>query len=147
MDKDISGGMNVKVIACVDDSFGMMFNKRRQSQDSVLRTRILDDLQENLLWMNAYSMKQFAEHNAKNICVDESFMKKAKSADYCFVENISLKEYEEKISEIILYKWNRRYPSDFKFDISLEDQRWKLVETEEFKGSSHEKITKEVYVK
>ena len=51
------------------------------------------------------------------------------------------------IEKIILYRWNRKYPADFRFDINLEDSEWKLAETREFTGSSHEKITEEVYVR
>ena len=29
------------LIACVDDKFGMLFNRRRQSQDRMLRERVL----------------------------------------------------------------------------------------------------------
>ena len=135
----------MKVIVCVDDTMGMMFNKRRQSKDAILRQKILSELNGAKLWMNAYSMKQFAEDKTEDICVDEDFLEKAGGNDYCFVENAEISSLEEKIREIVLYKWNRRYPSDKKFKISLEN--WKLHSTEEFKGSSHDKITKEVYVK
>ncbi|MFR4122966.1 MAG: hypothetical protein ACLT0W_12285 [Clostridium sp.] len=44
---------------------------------------------------------------------------------------------------MILYKWNRVYPADQYFAMDLSG--WKLVETVEFPGSSHEKITEERY--
>lgn len=135
----------MKVIVCVDDTMGMMFNKRRQSKDAVLRQKILSELNGAKLWMNAYSKKQFEEDSEEAVCVDEDFLKKAGENDYCFVENVEISNWEEMICEIILYKWNRRYPSDKKFRISLDN--WKLNSTEEFAGSSHEKITKEVYIK
>ncbi|MGL6198588.1 MAG: ribonuclease Z [Lachnospiraceae bacterium] len=133
----------MKMIVCIDDNGGMMFNHRRQSQDGVLRKRILSETQKSKLWMNPYSYKQFKDEDTDNIIVDEGFMLKADKDDYCFIENISVASYEDQIKSIIIYKWNRRYPSDLKFDISLKD--WKLMSTEDFKGSSHEKITKEVY--
>lgn len=37
------------------------------------------------------------------------------------------------------------YPADLRLDIALED--WKKTEEEEFVGNSHEKITREVYVR
>ena len=52
---------------------------------------------------------------------------------------------EKYIDEIILYKWNRVYPTDFYFDINL--STWNLTQVTEFKGNSHERITKEVYKK
>ena len=69
---------------------------------------------------------------------------KASKEDYCFVENMPLAEHIESIEKIILYKWNRDYPSDFTLDITI-DNEWKLTQTEEFKGSSHDKITEEIY--
>jgi hypothetical protein len=47
----------------------------------------------------------------------------------------------------VVYRWNRRYPGDVFFDLDVSAAPWRCVETEEFVGSSHEKITKEVYVK
>lgn len=32
---------SVKIIVAVDDSYGMMFNHRRQSQDKILRGKII----------------------------------------------------------------------------------------------------------
>lgn len=132
------------LIACVDDNLGMLFNNRRQSMDSVLRGRILTMCAGKKLWMNAYSRKQF-NTDAEGITVDENFMAKAGSDDYCFAENISVKPYEKEMQKIILYRWNRVYPADLYFDIDL--KKWHLKEKNDFAGSSHDKITEEVYVK
>lgn len=132
------------LIACVDDNLGMLFNNRRQSMDSVLRGRILTMCAGKKLWMNAYSRKQF-NTDAEGITVDENFMAKAGSDDYCFAENISVKPYEKEMQKIILYRWNRVYPADLYFDINLKN--WHLKESNDFVGSSHDKITEEVYVK
>lgn len=132
------------LIACVDDNLGMLFNNRRQSMDSVLRGRILTMCAGKKLWMNAYSRKQF-NTDAEGITVDENFMAKAGSGDYCFNENCSAAEYVNKFEKIILYKWNRVYPADLYFDIDLKN--WHLKESNDFAGSSHDKITEEVYVK
>ena len=50
----------------------------------------------------------------------------------------------DRVEKIILYKWNRHYHADHYFDISLLDG-WVLNDIVDFKGSSHEKITREVY--
>ena len=78
------------LIACVDDNLGMLFNNRRQSMDRILRARLLKLCGTHKLWMNAYSRGQFDE-TAEGITVDEDFMAKAGSDDYCFAENISVK--------------------------------------------------------
>ena len=134
------------LIVAVDEDKGMMFNRRRQSKDRVLRERILSLAKGGKLWMNAYTRRQFPEDAQGEIIVDEKFLEKAGFGDYCFLENIPASPYEDRIEKIILFWWNRKYPSDTWFDIDLEGGGWKLSETREFSGSSHEKITEEVYV-
>lgn len=135
------------LIACVDDNNGMMFNHRRQSQDRVLREHILQMTSGNRLWMNHYSAKQFADECAPQINVDDGFLNEAAPGDYCFVEVDDAAEYERWMEKIVLYKWNRRYPSDVHFGISLQADGWRLTSSTDFVGSSHEKITEEVYEK
>lgn len=141
----------MNLIVCVDDKNGMMFHNRRQSQDRVLREKIVSETANSRLWMNSYSHRQFSLAPASNaapsshISIDEDFLQKASSGDYCFVEDQSVASYESIIDEIILYKWNRSYPADRYFDIPLKENGWNLTATEDFAGSSHEKITKEVY--
>ena len=120
----------MQIIAVIDDGGGMMFNRRRQSQDRVLRARILELSARSRLWMNAYSRKQFAD---------------ADDGDFCFVENAPVLPVLERVERVILFHWNRAYPSDTRLDLDLSAPAWTLVETEEFPGSSHEKITKEVF--
>lgn len=134
----------MNLIACVDDKMGMLFNKRRQSLDRVLRARVLELCAGKKLWMNIYSRKQF-DDNTEGITVAEDFLDKAGSDDYCFAETISPAAYENKINRIILYKWNRVYPADLYFDIDLKN--WRLTASTDFAGSSHDKITEEIYEK
>ncbi|HCW53593.1 MAG TPA: ribonuclease Z [Clostridium sp.] len=132
-------------IVCLDNDNGMMFNNRRQSQDRNLRKHILKLTKDSTLYMNSYSYEQFSEEtDIDNIVVDEDFLNKASEKDYCFVENVSLSAYIGNIEKLILYKWNRNYPSDFKFDINVNDG-WKQDFTSEFEGFSHDIITEEIY--
>ena len=131
------------IMAAVDDRNGMMFNRRRVSQDRLLRERILNLTRGGKLWMNSYSARQFG--SAEQICVSEDFLAEAGEGEYCFVENTPVAPHEKSIEKVYLYKWNRRYPSDWKFDLDLSG--WKLLSTEDFQGSSHEKITEEVYIR
>lgn len=132
------------LITCLDDSNGMLFNKRRQSQDCLVREDILNNLQGSKLWMNSYSAGQFKETSGDFIFVDENFMFMASEHDYCFAENVSLTLYLNEINSLILYYWNKKYPADRYFDIDLSD--WELKNTAEFAGNSHEKITKKIYL-
>lgn len=135
------------LIVAVDDKNGMLFNHRRQSQDRVLRDKILFMTQGKNLWMNAYSHKQFVEGAGGQITEDEEFLDKAGIGDYCFVENQHVAPYINKIEKVVLCKWNRIYPGDFHLDLSLSENPWRLRSVEEFSGNSHEKITVEVYEK
>ena len=132
----------ITIIVCLDDKNGMMFNGRRQSSDRVLREHIITVTKEDRLWMNEYSAEMF--ENA-DINIHPKFLMKANKGDFCFVENCFLEKYIQKIEKIIVYRWNKRYPADMYFDISLED--WKLSSSSDFIGNSHEKITEETYIK
>ena len=134
----------MKIITCVDDHMGMLFNQRRQSQDCVLRENLLELVGENRLRMNAYSAKQFDEAVNERLLISDNFLEEATQEDYCFVETIAIEDYEEQIQELILYHWNRSYPSDLKFNLTL-DENWELIHTIEFKGNSHDLIRREPY--
>lgn len=131
------------VFVCVDDRDGMMFNGRRLSQDRKLREAVLETASPGRLWMNEYSRGQFPQE--ASICVSRDFLSLAQEKDFCFVEDQDLSAFSGRISKIILFHWNRSYPADFYFDRSLLEGR-SLVYSEEFKGFSHEKITREDYV-
>lgn len=130
------------VIACVDHNMGMMFNKRRQSRDKAVIEKIYAIVGEHKLFISEFSSGLFDE---KKVCVGSEMLNKAAGGDYCFVENMSLKEFENKIEGVILFKWNRVYPADFRLDIPLDGYR--KISASDFPGSSHDIITQEVYVK
>ena len=133
------------VMVCVDDKNGMMFNKRRQSQDRLLRQHMLELAGDKKLWMNAYSRKQFPKEDESRIAVAEHGFQNIRSGEYCFLEDEDPAQYKEQIEELILFHWNRIYPADLFCTLDLSE--WKRKTTEEFAGSSHEKITQEWYVK
>lgn len=135
------------VLICVDDNGGVMFNHRRQSQDRVLRCRVLEKSKGHALWMRPYSLTQFEGAGQRQIFVDEAYLMKAKLGDYCFVEGTPLADCEQRIEKLIIYKWNRIYPADRWFDLNLGDNCWNLISSYDFTGSSHERITEEVYTR
>jgi hypothetical protein len=130
----------MKIIVCLEDNNGMMFNRRRVSSDAVVTRRILEIASGKKLWMSPYSSKLFA---GENVCIADDFLSRAQAGEYCFVEDADIDGYTDRMEEMILFRWNRRYPSDRKFLLSLDE--WKLVSTEEFAGKSHPLITQEVY--
>lgn len=133
----------MKLIFCIDDKKGMMFFGKRQSQDSVLREWIISHTTGSTLWMSNYSAKQFKD--LTGYIADDEYQTKADVGDYCFVED---KGYSlEKASEVILCKWNRKYQADKVFDVDIKSNGFKKVSSEDIKGSSHDKITIEIYRK
>ena len=130
------------IAVCVDDKMGMLFNNRRQSRDKC----VTDDLMTiaETVHINGFSEELFEDYKDR-IEVSEDFLENAGSEDVCFVENIDLEPYADKIDKVILYLWNRHYPSSLKFKVDLSE--YEFVEETEFQGNSHEKITREVYSK
>ncbi len=127
------------VFLCLDDNNGMMFNKRRQSRDAAVINRIMELVGDKVLHINSYSSCLFEDR--QNIIIDDDLS----TAEFCFVENISLADIINITDKLVIYRWNRVYPADMKLDIKLSD--WNKISIIDFVGNSHEKITEEVYVK
>jgi len=127
---------------CVDDKLGMLFNKRRQSKDRELRKDLLS-LTDQTLWVNEYTAKQFSEEEKMWLNIQEDFLDDIGVDDLCFVENLPLNGYEKRVTKLILYHWNRIYPSDVRLPFDLTN--WELESEYEFKGYSHDKITRCIY--
>lgn len=133
----------MRLIACIEDGGGMLFNNRRLSSDKCVVESILLLIGNNKLHVNAYTSVLFPEDD--RIVVDEECVRNTKADEYCFVENIDVSSYIPFTKQIILYRWNRKYPSDLRFPLALLETGWELASSEEFAGHSHERITMEVY--
>ena len=131
------------VYVCTDDRNGMMFNNRRQSRDREVVNDMISSA-ETPIYINQYSEILFRGTGADYI-ISESCLEAAGHGDVCFVENETLNPFLYKIEKIVLYKWNRKYPADFFFDIDLSAEEFRQISTREFAGYSHEVITKEVW--
>ena len=92
------------------------------------------------LWVNAVTARQFTDGQQSRLRIDEAFLDRAGSGEFCFVEDRSVKPYETRIEQVILYRWNRAYPADLYWDLPLDG--WTLERREEFPGYSHKIITK-----
>lgn len=133
----------MKLIVCVDDRYGMMFNHRRQSQDAKVREDMLQIVGNGKLFVSPYTAGQFAETEQEKLYISEEFLREAGAAEYCFAEAADcLKEVAEP-EMIILYGWNRRYPADSYFELNLEE--YTLASWNYLVGISHPEIWKKVY--
>lgn len=133
----------MRVIVCLDDRNGMLFNRRRQSRDRRVVEDILRELGEKQLLVNGFSAPLF-ERAGDRIRVEDDPLAAAGREDVCFVENLPLAPWAAAIERLTVYRWNRVYPADMRLDLALESG-WHLVAASDFPGFSHEKITKEIY--
>ncbi|MBE6528996.1 MAG: ribonuclease Z [Ruminococcaceae bacterium] len=132
----------MNLIVVLDDRNGMLFNHRRQSRDRVLTDRILE-ISGGKLTVDSYTAELFDKTSADlQICANPLLT--AKQGDWCFLETLSPAPVVQKIEKLVVYRWNRIYPSDLKFDLDLSVM--KQISTTDFAGFSHEKITEEVYL-
>ena len=134
----------MKLIVCLGDDGGMMFNHRRQSRDRILVADIVRHVKNTPLWVSPYSAPLF-EGDCPMLCTDAVPAQSARMGDYCFVEDTPLPQTVEDIEELIIYRWNRLYPSDTYF--TCDTSSFVLRKSTDFSGSSHDKITKEVWTK
>lgn len=103
----------VNLILCLDNRNGMSFNGRKQSRD-----RMVD--------------------------ADVEMLSKEEGIDrYIRIDFWKDAPKEEEIEEILVYRWDKKYPADEFCPIDF--SKWTLVEQKEFAGYSHEKITRERY--
>ncbi len=131
------------LMVCIDDAGGMMFNHRRQSQDRVLRARLLEIAAQTRLWVTPYTKKQF-ESDAP-VRVSDTPWLDAAPGEYYFAEDGEIPA--ECAEQVYLYRWNRAYPGDRHFTADLSALGFVLARSEEFAGYSHECITEQVYVR
>ena len=132
----------MKLILFLDERGGMLFNRRRQSQDRYAREYILKMTAGKRLLMNPYSAKQFKEGGA--ITLTEAPQKDAGDEDFVLIENLPVSL--EGVSDVVLFLWNVLYPSDVSFQKEcLKENGFTLWKSDDFAGYSHEKITVEFY--
>lgn len=136
----------MNVIVCIDNRLGMTFNNRRQSKDEVVVGKIKEIVGSKKLYANEFSSKLFADFctTVQDSLLLSILNTEGEEESYCFVENIDISPYFNKIGSLYIFKWNRDYPYDF----SLKDgyrNIFHLVSREDFKGKSHDNITLEIW--
>lgn len=132
----------MNLIVCLDDDNGLLFNHRRQSRDRALRADLLASLGGAPLWVSAYTAAQFEEDAP--LRVDDAFWEKAGAGEWCFAESLPPEGTWERVERLIVYRWNRRYPADVRL---TPPELLTLAGSRDFPGSSHERLTREVYVR
>ena len=129
----------MRLAFCIDKEKGLSFFNKRLSLDRLLIEKLISLSNENKIYLNSYTASQFK--NKDNLVIDNDFLNKAGKNDICFLECVEIPI--EKADELIIFNFNRVYPKDLYFNNDLSG--FKRVLKEDFKGSSHNKITLEIY--
>lgn len=135
----------MKAIIILDKNNGMSFNHRRQSRDSEIINKLGEIIKDSNILMHPYSLSLFENTTKCNVLADEEYLQIAGENDFCFTEREHLSDYLTNITEIIVFRWDKIYPSDHYLDIPIPPPDFSLNFLDEFKGSSHEIITMEVF--
>ena len=136
----------MKLIVCLDDHNGMLFNGRRQSRDRAVCKDILDISGKHPIWMHTDSRKLF-DGDCDRICCYQDVPGVVPEAVYLFLEFDSVDQLLPMAETVVVYRWNRVYPADVHFPEGYLGLAWTLCEIYEFPGCSHGKLTREVYRK
>ena len=129
------------VIICLDDNNGMAFNKRRQSRDSKVMENIRELFGEPI-HIAPYSEKIFQIAGLEyTVCADLASQRDG----VLFVETFDPALLADCTDRLVIYRWNRLYPADLRCTLDLSG--FHRGESVEFVGSSHEKITREIFEK
>lgn len=124
----------MKLIFCIEKNKGYLFFGKRQSKDSALTKWLCDYVGKNRLYASRYSSSLF---EGFDILTDKT------EDGYYFVED---EDYpKEHITELVLCHWNRAYPTDRFLELDPKALGLSLCETHEIVGTSHDKITIEIY--
>ena len=128
------------LIVCLDDNNGMAFNNRRQSRDAAIINDMVQYVAPNAISVEPYSAELFSNYPVvvEDMLTDKNGVR--------FVERDMISECDFVIDKLIVYRWNRRYPSDLLFPFEKTVTNMILQERMDFAGSSHDRITREVYV-
>lgn len=130
--------MGITVAVCLDDEGGMTFFGRRQSRDRVLIDELCNST-DGQIYINEFSRILFKDHTDR-VTVSDNPLDNCPDGGLAFIENLPLLPHIDRISRLIVYKWNRLYPYDVRIDLNLGD--FGVLSHGDFVGSSHEKITK-----
>ena len=129
----------MNLIICLDEKnkYGF-FNKRQSSDEEVLKA-IKNIVQNSTLYITEYTHKLFKQYdflNGMNIEIYSPDNLPCGCGSFCFIETGDI--FDKNPDEIFIFNWNRHYPSNQEFDISLEN--YNLISSEAIVGKSHPEI-------
>lgn len=133
------------VIVCFDTGRGMTFFGKRQSADRAVIKRILSVSGGMTIYTEPYAAPLFRDCGAEILPTDE-FSSLPHDA-VCFIENVDPASLADRIDRFVIYRWNRKYPRDRAVGFFPYEEGFTLQSISDFAGSSHDRITEEIWVK
>ena len=128
----------------LDDKNAVTFAGKRQSKDIKVAQKMCEFMSGTPLAIKAKSANFFEGVDIPLVTVD-NFVDCREDTPTAFCEEIPSQEVLDNALVLIVFRWNRNYPSLTNERLNLDGYSKTFVE--EFAGNSHEKITVEVYNK
>lgn len=126
--------IKVKIIVCIDPRMGYFFNNRRQTKDKIIRKHLLETY--GPLYISEYSSDMFKEDG------DYKIVSSLDNDGWNLIEDM---EIPDRVDEILLVRWNKRYPADRYLTIDL--SQYQMIDRYMMNGNSHEDVVVEHYAK
>ncbi len=131
------------LIVCFDMRRGVTFFGKRQSADAKVKNRIAELANGRPIYMTEYSASLFKDTDADVRIV--SGLADAPDDGAVFAEDADLSAFRGRATRFVVYRWNKLYPRDASADFYPFDEGMKLVSMTDFEGSSHERVTEEIW--
>ena len=109
----------------------MLFNGRRLSRDRLLIEDMLALAGDATVRAAPFSDVLFTGWPGR-VKISGDFLEAAGEGEVCFVENSALAEYMDRVERLVIYRWNRDYPSDTRLDVRPEDWGMRLAGSLDF---------------
>lgn len=136
------------LIFTLDDNNGTRMVGKRQSKDRTVADKIIEFANGKPIYMSVKSVSffkdlTFLDKETKFIMVDD--FNNLPDDAICFAEEVVSDEILNKSEKLVVYRWNRIYPSLSQDRLNLNGYTKTIIE--EFTGYSHDKITVEIYTR
>ncbi len=119
-----------------DPEGGFSYKGKRIAQDRTVRRKILGLAPK--IYMSEYTASQYLEADRDHISITEHPPIDDEAVYYLEAGHIP-----ENTHMLMIYRLDASYPSDTR--IVPDPRDWELMDTEEFAGHSHKKVTLERY--
>ena len=132
----------MKAIVCTDKNGGILFNERRVARDRAVIYDRFGNLNGSNLFIRPCSKTLLEDTDA----IETLSFDNIPEEDYCFFEDLDISDFFDLATQIVIYMWDKKYPSDFAVDPAIfKESGYTLRAVKDIAGRTHEKIRKEVW--